>query len=105
MTDENETPAPPPPAPADPPAGGDLHDQAHGRTDSELQQLRDRLDDVEAVAYATVMMVLDGDEDAPPETTTIEPRADAPKADDKKPDDEQPKQQQPAESRHSGLFA
>lgn len=87
----------PPPPHEDSPAPG-AHASAHDSIEGALEELRDRLDDVEAVAHSAVMMALEGDEE---ETTTVEPREDPPKGDEHK---GEPPPPGAAAERHSGLF-
>jgi len=97
----------PPAADADP---GGTHAAAHERADQvaghgdAIEQLRERLDDVEALVHGTVTMLLeDDDEESGPEKTMVEPRTETPPADDKTKDETTPPAEQP--KRHSGLFS
>jgi hypothetical protein len=97
MTEETAAPppapAPAPPPPGDPPPAGES-------LDARLARLEERMDDVEAVASASVMMQLEDDE---PEKTTVEPRTETPPAEDKPKDETTPPAEEP--TRHSGLFS
>ncbi len=111
MTEEG---TPPPPADPDP---GDTHAAAHQRADQlgdqvdghgqAIEELREKVDDLEALVHGTVTLILEDDEEAGPEKTTVEPRQEAPPADDKSKKEETETETPPAEDkpkRHSGLF-
>ena len=100
---------PPPAADPDP---GDTHAAAHERAEQlgdqvvghgdAIAELRDKVDDLEALVHGTVQLILEDDEEAGPEKTTVAPRQEAPPADDNKPPAEPPPAKPAA--RHSGLF-
>ena len=107
MTEETAPPAPP----ADPDPG-DTHAAAHQRAEQledqvaghgdMLEELRERVDDVEALVHGTVTLILEDDEEAGPEKTTVAPRQETSPPAGEKPPAETP----PAKTaeRHSGLF-
>jgi len=79
-----------------------LGDQVAGHGDA-IAQLREEIADLSALVHGTVTLILEDDEEAGPEKTTVVPAQTAPSADDKSKSDQTP----PAEStkRHSGLFS
>jgi len=79
-----------------------LGDQVAGHGDA-LEELREKLDDLEALVHGTVTLILEDDEEASPEKTTVEPRQETPPADDKSKEQPPPPAEQP--KRHSGLFS
>ncbi len=99
---------PPPAADPDP---GDTHAAAHERAEQlsdqvvghgdAIQELRDKVDDLEALVHGTVTLILEDDEEAGPEKTTVAPRQEQPPAGDK------PAETPPAKpaERHAGIFA
>jgi hypothetical protein len=101
-----------PPAPADPDPG-DTHAAAHERAeqlggridghDAALTEIRDKVDDLEALVHGTVTLILEDDEEAGPEKTTIVPRQEPPADDGKTKTAETPATERP--KRHSGLFS
>jgi len=104
---EEATPAPP--AGPDP---GDTHASAHERAEQlgdqvaghmdAIADLRERVDDIEALVHGTVTLILEDDEEAPAvDKTTVVPRQDAPPADDKPPASAPPAK---PEEKHAGLF-
>jgi len=107
---------PPDDAPAADPDPGDTHAAAHdaarqlegqvaGHGDA-ITELRDKMDDLEALVHGTVTMILEDDEEAGPEKTTVAPRQDAtPPADPKKDDITAPPPADTTAKRHSGLFS
>jgi hypothetical protein len=79
-----------------------LEDQVAGHGDA-ITELRDKVDDLEALVHGTVTMILEDDEEAGPEKTTVAPRQDPPAADKK--DDATPPPADSTAKRHSGLFS
>jgi hypothetical protein len=100
----------PTPAPTADPDPGDTHAAAHERAEQlgdqvvghgdAIAELRDKVDDLEALMHGTVQLILEDDEEAGPEKTTVVPRQEPPPAGEKPPGEP------PAEksTKHSGLF-
>ncbi len=103
----DDTPSPPP---ADPDPG-DTHAAAHERAEQlsdqvvghgdAIQELGDKVDDLEALVHGTVTLILEDDEEAGTEKTTVAPRQEAP-AGEKPAGDTPPAK--PTE-RHAGIIA
>jgi len=101
-----------PPPPAADPDPGDTHAAAHERAEQlgdqvvghgdAIAELRDKVDDLEALVHGTVQLILEDDEEAGPEKTTVAPRQEAPPTEGDKPPAETPPAKPAA--RHSGLF-
>jgi len=107
----DDTPSPPP---ADPDPG-DTHAAAHERAEQlgdqvvghgdRIQELSDKVDDLEALVNGTVTLILEDDEEAGTEKTTVAPRQEAPAGE--KPAGDKPAETPPAKpaERHAGIFA